>query len=300
MALSDRRMNRAQRIRDPEQWKDDVMSSFKKFAMASAAAGLAVTAANAADLPLAPVPIPVIQEFSGWYLRGDIGMTNQTVGSLTDYVAPGTSVGTKFLTFDSAPLFSLGGGYQFNNWLRMDVTGEYRGNAHFHGQQVGVFGTVSLPDDYNADKSEWLFLANAYVDLGTWWCVTPYLGAGIGTSRNSISSFTDIGATQAGLGGGSILSTTYGENASKWNLAWALYAGLAYKVAPGLSLELTYRYVNLGSATTGLTNSFDGVTVVNAPPFSFNNINSQDVMLGFRWNLGEPEVLVAPPIVRKG
>ncbi len=150
------------------------MSNFKKFAMASVAAGLAVTAANAADLPLAPVPIPVIQEFSGWYLRGDIGMTNQTVGSLTNYVAPGTSVGTKFLTFDSAPLFSLGGGYQLNNWLRMDVTGEYRGNAHFHGQQVGVFGPVSLPDDYNASKSEWLFLANAYVDLGTWWCVTPY------------------------------------------------------------------------------------------------------------------------------
>ena len=38
------------------------------------------------------------------------------------------------------------------------------------------------------------------------------------------------------------------DNASKWNLAWAAYAGLAYKVTPGLSLELTYRYVNLGKA----------------------------------------------------
>ena len=277
------------------------MSSFKKFAMASAVASLAVTTANAADLPLAPAPIPVVQEFSGWYLRGDIGMTNQSVKSLSDYVSPGTSVGTKFLTFDSAPLYALGGGIQFNNWLRFDVTGEYRGKAQFHGQQVAQFGSIILPDDYSASKSEWLFLANAYVDLGTWWCVTPFIGAGIGTTRNTISSFTDIGATQAGLGGGSILSTTYGENASKWNLAWAAYAGLAYKVTPGLSLELTYRYVNLGSATTGLTNSFDGVTVVNAPPFNFGTITSQDVMLGFRWNLGEPEIpVVAPPLVRKG
>jgi len=94
------------------------------------------------------------------------------------------------------------------------------------------FGTVILPDDYTASKSEWLFLANGYVDLGTWWHVTPFIGAGIGTSRNTISSFTDIGATQAGLGGGSILSTTYGENASKWQLAYAAYAGLAYEVAP--------------------------------------------------------------------
>ena len=137
------------------------MSSFKIFAMASAAAGLAVTAANAADLPLAPIPVPVVQEFSGWYLRGDIGMTNQQVKSIWDVVAPGTSVGTKFLTFDSAPMYSLGGGYQFNNWLRVDVTGEYRGNAHFHGQQIAKFGTIILPDDYSASKSEWLFLANA-------------------------------------------------------------------------------------------------------------------------------------------
>ncbi len=273
------------------------MSSFKIFAMASAAAGLAITAANAADLPLAPVPVPVVQEFSGWYLRGDIGMTNQQVNSLTNFVAPGTSVGTKFLQFDSAPLYSLGGGIQFNNWLRADFTGEYRGNAHFHGQQVAQFGNIILPDDYNASKSEWLFLANAYVDLGTWWCVTPFIGAGIGTSRNTISSFVDIGATQAGA---NILSTTYAESASKWNLAWALYAGLAYKVTPGLSLELTYRYVDLGTARTGLTNSFDGVTVVNASPFNFGTITSQDVMLGFRWNLGEPELPVAPPLIRKG
>jgi opacity protein-like surface antigen len=273
------------------------MSNFKKFAMASAAVCLAITAANAADLPLAPVPVPVI-EFSGWYLRGDVGMTNQQVNSLTDVVAPGTSVGTKFLSFESSPLYSMGAGYQFTSWLRADVTGEFRGSAAFHGQQVAKFGPVSLPDDYTASKSEWLFLANAYVDLGTWWCVTPYIGAGIGTSRNTISNFTDSGSSSAGTGGIPILSTTYGENASKWNLAWALYAGLAYKVAPGLNLELTYRYVNLGTAATGPTNSFDGVTIVNAPGFNFGTITSQDVMLGFRWDLG---VSVVPAsLITKG
>jgi opacity protein-like surface antigen len=275
------------------------MSNFKKFALASAAIGLAITSANAADLlpPPPPMPIPVVA-FSGWYLRGDIGMTNQKTNSLTNFVPPGTAVGTQFLTFDSAPMFSMGAGYQFTNWLRFDVTGEYRGNAHFHGQQVAQFGTVILPDDYNASKSEWLFLTNAYVDLGTWWCITPYVGAGIGTSRNTISSFVDIGATQAGLGGRSILSTTYAQDASKWNLAWAAYAGLAYKVAPGLNLELTYRYVSLGHAATGLTNSFDGTAVVNAPGFNFGTITSQDVMLGFRWNL--PTELPIAPVITKG
>jgi opacity protein-like surface antigen len=271
------------------------MSSFKIFATASAAAGLAVTAANAADLLLPPPPPPPV--FSGWYLRGDIGMTNQKVNSLGNAVAPGTSVGTEFLTFDSAPLYSLGGGYQFNDWLRVDVTGEYRGNAHFHGQQIAKFGPVILPDDYNASKSEWLFLANAFVDLGTWWHVTPFLGAGIGTSRNTISSFVDIGATQAGLGGGAILSTTYGDNASKWFMAWAAYAGLAYKVTPDFSVELMYRYVDLGKADTGPTNSFDGVTIVNGHAFNFGTITSQDVMLGLRWTFLDPELVVPPPLL---
>src|ERR1700722_15370723 len=278
------------------------MSNFKKFALASAAAaGLAVTAANAADLlPPPPPPPPVaVVAFSGWYLRGDIGMTNQQTTSLTNVVAPGTSVGTKFLTFDSAPLFSMGAGYQFTNWLRFDVTGEYRGNVHFHGQQIATFGGVILPDDYSASKSEWLFLANAYVDLGTWWCITPFIGAGVGTSQVSINNFMDFGATQSGLGGGSILSTTYFDNHSQWNFAWALYAGLSYQVTPAFNVELTYRYVDLGPGQTGTPHAFDG-TVIPTSPFVFKDITSSDIMFGMRWKLGEPVAPVQPSYVRKG
>lgn len=173
---------------------------------AAGAVTFTVAAAQAADLGVPFVPAPV-QEFSGWYLRGNVGMTNQEVKSLTNLVSPGTTVSTKFLTFDSAPFFGLGIGYQVNEWLRFDGTGEYRARADFHGSQVAKFGTIILPDDYHASKSEWLFLANAYVDLGTWWSVTPFIGAGIGGSRNSIVSFVDTGATQAGA---TILSTTYG------------------------------------------------------------------------------------------
>jgi opacity protein-like surface antigen len=276
------------------------MGNTRLLAAAAAVVLLAMPAARAADLP--PLPPPMyhqapVAEYSGWYLRGDIGMTNQSVGSLDNVVSPGTTVDTKFLTFDSAPFFGVGLGYQLNNWLRFDVTGEYRAKAHFHGQQVATFGAIILPDDYNASKSEWLFLANAYVDLGTWWCVTPFVGAGIGGSYNTISSFTDIGATQ--VGGNTILSTTYGADASKFNFAWAVYAGLAYQVTPSFTVELAYRYLNLGSGTTGPTNSFDGVTVVNGTPFQFNNITSQDIKLGVRWMFGEPPP-PPPPLMRKG
>ena len=62
------------------------------FAAAGAAVLLATPVARAADLPLA-VHVPQIEEYSGWYLRGDIGISNQRVKSLDNAgVGPGTTV----------------------------------------------------------------------------------------------------------------------------------------------------------------------------------------------------------------
>jgi len=270
------------------------------FTMLAAAGAVAFTvaAAQAADLGVPFVPAPV-QEFSGWYLRGNLGMTNQQVKSLSLVPLPaafaGDTITTPFLSFDSSPLFGFGVGYQLDKWLRFDGTAEYRSSAHFHGQQVDQFVGGILPDDYTASKKEWLFLANAYVDLGTWWYVTPFVGAGIGASRNTISNFMDFGASGDG---GIRLSTTYFDDYSKWNFAWALYAGLSYQVTPAFNVELTYRYVNLGSAQTGTPHAFDG-TVIPTSPFVFHDITSNDLMFGMRWMLGEP-VALPPPLVRKG
>lgn len=274
------------------------MSSTRLLAAATTAVLLGIPAARAADLFLPPPPPPT--EFSGWYLRGYVGMTNQHVDSaaFTPNPFPGQNITTAFMTFDSSPLFGIGVGYQFNNWLRFDGTAEYRSSAHFHGQQVNNSVTpVPFADDYNASKSELLFLANAYVDLGTWWCITPFVGAGIGASNNTITSFTDIGNSVAD----GISSTTYFDDHSKWSFAWALYAGLSYQVTPNFTVDLTYRYVNLGSAQTGAPHPFDGSSLPPSQqsPFVFNNITSNDLMLGVRWTCCEAPP-PPPPLIRKG
>ena len=168
----------------------------------------------------------MIEEFSSWYLRGDIGMTNQSVSSLTNIQDVNNSVRDVGIGFDSSPLFGLGIGYYFNDWLRFDVTGEYRAKSNFKGLQIIRSGGSLYTDEYSGSKSEWLFLANAYVDLGTWYSLTPFVGAGIGFSRNTIHSFMDINTPNAGV--------AFGDTASKWNFAWALHAGLGYKVTKNL------------------------------------------------------------------
>jgi opacity protein-like surface antigen len=134
------------------------------------------------------------------------------------------------------------------------------------------------------------------VDLGTWWCMTPFLGAGIGTARVSIANFTDQGI--ANNGGSALPGLAFGDNVAKWNFAWALHAGVAYHVNPNFTVQLAYRYLNMGDGLTGDLKTFDGTNnIVN--PTTFKNISSQDLMLGVRWNLESPQVY-APPLIRKG
>ena len=272
----------------------------KLSALAAVASFAIINTAHSADMPV-PVLAPAV-DFSGWYLRGDIGFSNQSVGSLFNVnYANFNSVQNIDKGFDAAPFFGLGIGYTVNNWLRFDVTGEYRGAANFHGLDVGALPGGGFADDrYTGSKSEWTFLLNGYVDLGTWWNITPFIGAGVGFSRNTISNFGDISVCLnsngcAGAGG----SDAFGGTASKWNFAWALHAGLAYQLYRNVTLELAYRYIDLGNAQSGDLVAFNGISFINNP-MEFHHLTSQDVKFGVRFNFGGYEPPPPPPLRSRG
>jgi opacity protein-like surface antigen len=282
------------------------MSSVKKSLLTGvAAAALCGSQASAADYTPPPqqviyqqvaVPVPV-QDFGGWYLRGDIGMSNQKLKNL-DYSAFGEDPTFSWLDkggFDSAPIFGLGVGYQFNDWLRVDLTGEYRGKSSFSALDRYFDTNPAINDwatnNYRGTKREWLFLANAYLDLGTWWCVTPFIGAGFGFANISIDHFTDTNVRTAGGG--------YADSGSVNNFAWALHAGLAYKVNPNFTVELAYRYLSMGDGETGIFFNNDGRT--RNEVVTFKDLTSHDLKFGVRWNLQDstpgirPAVFTPPP-----
>jgi opacity protein-like surface antigen len=270
------------------------MVSAKIFGLAGAAALLSSTAL-AADLPPPIYRAPVVVE-SGWYLRGFVGMSNQFVDNISH---PSFATAPQFVFldkggFDSAPFFGGGIGYQWNNWLRVDVTTEYRGKAHFHALDRFLNGGVFNTNEYTASKSEWVTLVNAYLDLGTWWCITPFIGVGAGVAYNKIEHFRDTNVIAGGGG--------WADSGTKTNFAWALHAGASYKVTSNFAVELSYRYLNLGKAESGLLVNLDPTVFSGNPlrPVTFNDLQSHDVMLGMRWLLA-PEPVPAPyPIMRKG
>jgi opacity protein-like surface antigen len=254
------------------------MVSVKVLALAGAAALLSTVAAKAADMPqmMPPMYVPHPEPFyGGWYLRGDIGMSNQKVGSLFNALYDTVDrVETVHKEFDSAPIFGLGIGYQFNKWLRADVTGEYRGGASFLGMDIATIGPDRYPDEYRAIKSEWLFLANIYADLGTWGGFTPFLGVGVGGSYNTISAFSDTCVPCD--------SVAFAPTASKFNFAWAIHAGIGYKITDNVTIEFAYRYLSLGDALSGDVETYLGGNLIDNP-MHFRNITSHDFRFGVRW-----------------
>ena len=255
-----------------------------KSLLAAGAAALFSTVAFAADMPIAPppyAPAPMVEDFGGWYLRGDIGFSNQRVDRLNNVLDRNNTSSVQTNNFNTAGIFGLGVGYKVNNWFRADVTGEYRGNSQFFGTDRITYAGGIGTDTYHATKNEWVVLANAYVDLGTWWCLTPYVGLGVGGAKVKISGFRDDGIAYVP---DLAASTVYAADATKMNFAWAVHAGITYKVTQAMSIDLGYRYIDMGSGTTGATRAFDN-SFTNGGPFTFKNITSHDLKLGVRWML---------------
>lgn len=278
------------------------MGSLKTFALAGAFA-LGASAAAAADLAY-PQPLPQDPPIlkgtitSGFYLRGDIGVGSQgyddldvTLNGAPVIAAAGvTSFGTIRGDRNFAAFAGVGIGYQFNNWLRFDLTGEYRG-ASFNGQDELSYNfgvQTNQSNIYRADIATFVGLVNAYVDLGTWNCLTPYLGVGIGFANHSINGLSDNGINQAVGAPFANVSYAYGASADKTDFAWALMAGVSYDVTSNLKLDIGYRYLNMGDGPTVGLRGANGLLANPSSAVRFKGIDSHDIRIGMRWNFSDP------------
>jgi opacity protein-like surface antigen len=249
----------------------------------------ATGAARAADYhqpPPAPPPYipPPPQECcntNNWYLRGFVGVGMNGDYQLDYQQNPANSSNFAFdsNSIANTTFIGAGVGYEWNNWLRLEATAEYRAKSRVYAFGHYTSGGGTFLDTYEGNLSSWVLLGNVFVDLGTWDCWTPFVGAGIGGAYNNLSNFTDINPSLAGFG--------LGRNPSSWSLAWALYAGVSYNVSKNFKIDLTYRYLNYGS----ITDTVDCFGGCNPDSFQFKNLYSNDIMLGLRWTCCD----TAPP-----
>jgi opacity protein-like surface antigen len=228
------------------------------FAVAALCLGTSTTA-QAFDMP-PPVDAPeinTISSASGWYIRGDIGYNaafSSNKPSTRSYRAAQDDYETE--SFDNARFsgdYSLnaGVGYQFNDWLRSDATLDYF-TAKFNGKRI-TDGHCSILQPNGTDcgsagrqnLAALGLLANGYVDLGTYWGLTPYLGAGAGMTNldwgNYSASKYCVNGNARCLNAVDYKNKTY-EGAEGWRFTYALMTGVSYDVAAGMKLDLGYRF----------------------------------------------------------
>ncbi len=285
------------------------MGQTRSIILATALAMAPVAAANAADLGLPPpppleYPQPCIGCTGPVYLKGFIGAANPNVGSINTELFQFNDFEVSHEDIKSTPFFGVGIGYEFNTWLRFDVTGEYRGKSLFIAQDRypggnGTFNVNSnaaaitagtpgafLPgtNEYTADIESWVGLANAYIDLGTYMCITPYIGGGVGLASVSVLGLKDVNVPNLGV--------AYATDHTETNFAWAVYGGLAYDVNPSVTLDLAYRYTDLGDARSGTVTAYDNSSSYSG--VDIEDITSHDVMLGVRWKLGHQPAAPMP------
>ena len=213
----------------------------------------------------------------GFYVKGYIGQANPDSGNMWNEVYDTNNFTVFHNDIKSSPLFGLGVGWQARSWLRFDLTGEYRGDASYFGSDSypGGSGFGAGTNEYTADMKTWLGLANAYIDMGNWCGFTPFIGAGIGFSTISVEGLKDVNVPNN--------SVAFGQDKTTSNFAWAAYAGFSYDVTAQTAIELTYRYVDLGSAQSGTVTTYNGADSYGG--HYIKDITSNDVMVGVRYKL---------------
>lgn len=245
------------------------------FALASTATMAAP--ALAADLlpPLPEIhhPAPAEAIGGGWYLRGDIGYAHHP-RPRARAVTPAGIVASTGEKISDAAVLGAGVGYRVNSWLRADVTLDHRfaTRATLFDDPGGLPG-FALTGRFASTTA----LANAYLDLGTWSGFTPYVGAGLGYSWNTVSGLR-VGGIDPGV-----------RDRTVGSLAWALMAGVAVDAGHGFAIDLGYRYVDLGRARTAATPAGYG---------EVRRLSAHEARVGIRWSLDQPSSGHVQPISR--
>ncbi|MER8945293.1 MULTISPECIES: outer membrane protein [unclassified Mesorhizobium] len=233
----------------------------------------------------APPPIAYEQpaDFGGWYIRGDIDYHWSKFRG-ADYITYGPPPGTG--TFDSGKLksaFSAGAGvgYQIDRHFRTDLTADWMSKSTFRGSTSGI----CLDGDpcTSVDTSSYtalLLLANAYVDIGTWHGITPYVGAGIGgawVKWDTLHNSDEDGEF-------------FHHGGKGWRFAYAAMVGASYCLTDRVKLDVGYRYSHINGGKM-----FDFGSGVG--PGYDNGINVHEVRGGLRYQFGRSDCVEPEPYV---
>ena len=220
------------------------------------------------------------------YFRADVGYSASTDADIT--WAQTDPVTHDFLT-DQVTTLDSG-----NSWfgeagagcgsgargLRGELMLGYHGSRDVSGepatawyQPAGAPPVAPEADPLHTSITSYTMMLNAYKDLGTFGNLTPYVGAGVGMAYNKMD---DVYFT----GNPALVNKIKGD--SELSFAWSLMAGVGYRVSDRATLDIGYRYFDMGDASS---ETIDNTLNYN-PRVNIDDITAHEIKVGLRYNFG--------------
>jgi opacity protein-like surface antigen len=214
----------------------------------------------AAVLLAAGFHLPAAADAPRFYIRGLIGYDWSRDATFKDencastnppaYFGCGPGVGGLSLgargDFGGSALYEIGAGVEVLPYLRVEAAIDHRPGLAFDGN--ANFRNAGGDQPVSGDVTQSAVMGMAYLEpftaLGADWPVKPFIGGGVGVSRNEIGGMRyDFPAlpqpAYSAMPGG-----------TQYDFTWAATAGFAFDVTERLSLDIAYRYSDLGDIET--------------------------------------------------
>ena len=173
--------------------------------------------------------------------------------------------------------------------FRAEMMFGYRGDRKLDGEPLiynpgptpgdpvpGYVPPPDLDDPLHTSLTTYTLMFNVYKDLGNFGGFTPYVGAGIGAAYHIVDEvyFTGNPALTNRIEGDRDLA-----------FAWQVMAGVGYQISERAILDLGYRYIDMGKATSGRV---DNAGFVN-PRVQIDDIAAHEFKVGLRFHLGQSD-----------
>jgi len=185
--------------------------------------------------------LPARADEAGPYIHADLGPALTEDTRLKEF--PGGFPGGK-VKFDAGARFSIGGGWQFYDWL-------------FAGGESGVIGNDLRGAD--ATLSQVPLMANVEFRCPSRCPVVPFIGGGPGLAISVIDFDHDS------LAGGERVNGSSADTV----FAWQIYGGARYKLNDHMSIGVVYKYFEAGSPTWDVRHTSEDIRFGNAHTHSF-------------------------------
>ncbi|MEE2691514.1 MAG: OmpA family protein [Pseudomonadota bacterium] len=219
------------------------------------------------------VAAPAAHAYEGLYGAIGAGISYMVEDRDFETQAPGLFAVDGDADFDNGIGIYTALGYAYDNHWRTELEFSYRSNDIRHIAGNGSSFSGFPEGTLSGDVSSYNFLANLIYDFdfGSSF-MTPYVGVGAGLARVK-ADFT--GTNPVGANG----FTTVGIDDGDLNFAYQGIAGVAFKLAENLMLDVSYRYF--------ATEDPDFVGMAGGAASGFNTeYATHNLFAGLRWNFG--------------